>query len=283
MRWFSIADEAFAGDERRTSKGIKMGGARDEWYEEEKQSLEKFSRLGNKLKTSCKTAQKLGKTMEGSVMAGKGKGPRQIANGVKIRMQKQSRPRERSGKKMRWRGDGMPRGRKRELTEGYLVVDGHLARFDAVDCRTMGVSRVDRRSWQTLEGEKKPIYFRRLIVWPTIKTRRANICTRGGRGQGRLTVLVYFIESRLETPQRIELGADPLRESAHSLVLDVPQEMLHANFLGLLGANLGRKVLERATSGSSVLTSSITWSTVCWAANQKHRARYQRHRLPRET
>ena len=83
MRWFSIADEAFAGDERRTSKGIKMGGARDEWYEEEKQSLEKFSRLGNKLKTSCKTAQKLGKTMEGSVMAGKGKGPRQIANGVK--------------------------------------------------------------------------------------------------------------------------------------------------------------------------------------------------------
>jgi hypothetical protein len=70
MRWFSIADEAFAGDERRTSKGIKMGGARDEWYEEEKQSLEKFSRLGNKLKTSCKTAQRLGKTMEGSVMAG---------------------------------------------------------------------------------------------------------------------------------------------------------------------------------------------------------------------
>jgi len=126
MRWFSIADEAFAGDERRTSKGIKMGGARDEWYEEEKQSLEKFSRLGNKLKTSCKTAQRLGKTMEGSVMAG---------------------IRERSGKNMRWRGDGMPRGKKRELTEGYLVVDGHLARFDTVDCRTMGVSRVDRQSW----------------------------------------------------------------------------------------------------------------------------------------
>lgn len=64
---------------------------------------------------------------------------------------------------------------------------------------------------------------------------------------------MYLFEPRLETPQRIELGADPLRKSAYSLVLDVPQEMLHTNLLGLLGTNLRRKVLERAARRGSVL------------------------------
>lgn len=55
---------------------------------------------------------------------------------------------------------------------------------------------------------------------------------------------MYLFEPCLESPQRVELGTNPLCERAHRLVLDVPQQVLHSDLLRLLSTNLRRKVLE---------------------------------------
>ena len=59
-----------------------------------------------------------------------------------------------------------------------------------------------------------------------------------------LEVFPHLLELDSEPLEAHELVGDALREGPDGGVLDVPEEVLDADLLGLLGANLGLHVLE---------------------------------------
>ncbi len=61
-----------------------------------------------------------------------------------------------------------------------------------------------------------------------------------GKGQGHLLdVCVHVVELAVKSPESHDLIGDLLRKGSDGRVLDVPQQVLNADFLSLFGANFG--------------------------------------------
>lgn len=61
------------------------------------------------------------------------------------------------------------------------------------------------------------------------------------------------VEARVEALETVELIRQLLTQTAHGDVANVAEQMLHAHFFGLFGADLRRQVLECLRCGRSVL------------------------------